>query len=287
MAVASARSHGIKVDEIVAAQQVKANAFGLEKLRQVVLQDSFGQVGDFFAPIVMSYMLVGLDAEHYKPDLNTDAVAMFLKARQSLDGQWIYITADPRPPICSDYIGQTVVSMRALQLYAPKTDKADYDDSIRRAASWIAAARSGENEDRTWRVLGLAWWGRDKEALKTAVKELVTTQRADGGWADLESTQSSVYSTGRSLFALQTSGVPPSDPAYQRAVKFLLSTQQEDGSWYVKTRALALQPFFDAGFPHGFDQWISAMGSSWATLALAQASSLTSPPSGAVGSRAR
>jgi hypothetical protein len=31
------------------------------------------------------------------------------------------------------------------------------------------------------------------------------------------------------------------------------------------------QPYFDAGFPHGFDQWISAAGTNWATLALSQA----------------
>src|SRR6266508_4013716 len=31
---------------------------------------------------------------------------------------------------------------------------------------------------------------------------------------------------------------------------------------------MAFQPHFDAGFPHGLDQWISAVGSSWATLAL-------------------
>src|SRR6266508_3121819 len=40
------------------------------------------------------------------------------------------------------------------------------------------------------------------------------------------------------------------------------------GSWYVRTRAMAFQRHFDAGFTHGFDQWISAVGSSWATLAL-------------------
>ena len=42
--------------------------------------------------------------------------------------------------------------------------------------------------------------------------------------------------------------------AYQRAVKYLLSTQQEDGWWFVRTRAMAFQPYFDAGFPHGFNQ---------------------------------
>ena len=64
------------------------------------------------------------------------------------DGQWPYPAADTRPPICSDYIGQTAVSMRALQLYAPKTDKAAYDQAIHLAAAWMAQAQSTNNDDR-------------------------------------------------------------------------------------------------------------------------------------------
>jgi hypothetical protein len=51
-------------------------------------------------------------------------------------------------------------------------------------------------------------------------------------------------------------------------VSWLLSRQQQDGSWYVKTRALAFQPYFDAGFPNGHDQWISAAATNWAAMAL-------------------
>jgi hypothetical protein len=61
-------------------------------------------------------------------------------------------------------------------------------------------------------------------------------------------------------------------PYIWRAVQFLLNTQQDDVSWYVRTRAMAFQPYFDVGFPHGFDQWISAAGASGAALALSQAS---------------
>lgn len=68
--------------------------------------------------------------------------------------------------------------------------------------------------------------------------------------------------------ALQLAGMPVSDPVYQRGIKFLLDTQQEDGSWYTRTRALAFQPYFDTGFPHEYDQWMSAAGTSWATMAL-------------------
>jgi ankyrin repeat protein len=267
MAIGAARARGFKVDETTSAQQVKANVFGLEKLRDLMHQGVFSPVGEFFGPFVVSYMLLGLDAEHYKPDLNTDSVAMFLKARQTPDGEWKYVTADTRPPICSDYIGQTALSMRALQLYAPKTDKAGYDDSIRRAAAWIAKTPSRNNEDRSWRLLGLTW-AKDKDGTQKAMRELLGTQKADGGWADLDSMESSVYTTGKALYALQLAGLPASDAAYDRAVKYLLKTQQQDGSWYVRTRALAIQPYFDAGFPHGFDQWISAAGTGWAALAL-------------------
>jgi ankyrin repeat protein len=268
IAVSAARKSGFPVDEKTATQQVKANVFGLEKLRDSLHQGFLVPVGDFFGPTVLSYILVGLDAEHYKADINTDAVAMYLKSHQSADGQWTYPRADARPPLCSDYIGQTALSMRALQLYAVKTDKAAFDQSIQLAAAWLANARPRNNDDRGWRLLGLAWAGTNKGSTQNAMQELLATQRTDGGWSDLDSMESSVYATGKALYALQIAGMPASDSAYSRGTRYLLKTQQEDGSWYVKTRAMAFQPYFDAGFPHSFDQWISAAGSAWATLAL-------------------
>src|SRR5947208_5501321 len=121
-------------------------------------------------------MHLGLEAEHYKPDLNTDAVAMYLQSHQAPDGQWAYLAADSRPPVCSDYIGQTAIAMRALQLYAPKTDKAAYDQSVRLAATWMANARPKNNEDRSWRLTGLAWAGKDKVATQKAMAELLAIQ---------------------------------------------------------------------------------------------------------------
>ncbi len=146
-----------------------------------------------------------------------------------------------------------------------------YDRAIQLAAAWLTNAQSTNNEDRSNRLMGLAWANMDKDAIQKAMRELLAKQRPDGGWADLDSMESSAYATGKSLYALQIAGLPTSEAAYDRAVQFLLKTQLEDGSWYVKTRALALQPYFDAGFPHGFDQWISAAATSWATYALAQA----------------
>ncbi len=152
------------------------------------------------------------------------------------------------------------------------------------AASWLVTAKSANNDDRGWRVLGLAWAGTHKPALKAAVQELIANQKGDGGWSDLPTMESSAYATGKSLVALHEAGVAVSDPVYQRGVKWLMSHRQEGGSWFVQTRALALQPWSDAGFPHGYDQFISTAGTNWAAMAL----TLALPENGsATGSRGR
>ena len=277
MAMGLARQNGYRVDERTAGQQLKINAGYLVHERDALHQGFFAAqagaeaFGDVFGPSVLGYVLVGLATEHYKADLDTDAVAMYLRSRQMPDGEWQYPAADTRQPICLDYMGQTALCMRALQLYAPKTDKPAYDKAVQLAASWLAEARPKTDEDRLWQLQGLAWAGRSRDAARV-MREVAALQRSDGGWAQMASLASDPYATGRALVALHAAGMPVSDAVYQRGVRFLLKNQMADGSWYVKTRALALQPFFESGFPHGVNQAVSAAASAWATMALAPAS---------------
>ena len=271
MTVGLARKQGFQIDEKIAAAQVKVNVEGLEKIRDRMYQGFLLPVGDNFSEGVVAYMLLGLAAEHYKADINTDAAAIHILGRQQPDGEWFAPTSDTRPPICLDHIGDTALSMRALQLYAPKTEAAASRKAIQMAAAWMAQAKSFSNDDRSWRLAGLAWAGTDKAAIEQARRELLATQKPDGSWSDQPAMESTAYATGKSLVALQIGGLPISDPAYQAGVKWLLSHQLQDGTWYVQTRALAFQPYFDAGFPHGHDQWISTAGTDWATMALALA----------------
>jgi len=269
MTVSRARRHGFPVDEPMAAQQVQANVSAihdqLERIRQGI---SVPLVG----PGILSYILIGLDAEGYRPDINTDAVAMYVRARQMPDGRWTAGAASDRPPLCWNDIGQTALALRAIQRYAPNVDKASDAKSVELAAQWLAKTEPKTNDDRSWRLLGLAWAGKDKRAIQNGLRELLAAQRSDGGWSDIPSIGSTAYATGLALVALNTAGFSVSESAYQRGVQFLLSTQLEDGSWYVKTRALGFQPYFETGFPHGPDQWISAAATNWATMALTLAS---------------
>ena len=127
-------------------------------------------------------------------------------------------------------------------------------------------------EERAFRLLGLAWAGASKKVIQKAARELLAEQRSDGGWAQLPSLASDAYGTGQALVALQQGGsLSTADPAHKRGIQFLLNTQLEDGSWHVKSRAIPFQPYFESGFPHGNDQWISVAASNWATMALAPA----------------
>jgi hypothetical protein len=70
------------------------------------------------------------------------------------------------------------------------------------------------------------------------------------------------------LAALREAGQSVTGGPYRRGNEFLLRTQLQDGSWHVAKRAISTQPYFESGFPHGIDQFISAAATNWATLAL-------------------
>jgi hypothetical protein len=58
---------------------------------------------------------------------------------------------------------------------------------------------------------------------------------------------------------------------HRRGAQYLLRAQLEDGTWWVHSRAIGFQPYFETGFPHGRDQFISAAATAWAVIGLAPA----------------
>ena len=264
MTIAAARTKGFRVDAAIASDQAKKVGAYLDTWRERALQ-GIGIPGD---ADTISYILLGLAAENYPPDAGTDAQAYFLKRVQAPDGRWRVLAN--RPPIESSDIQVTAATMRALQVYAPKAKRAEYAKSIAAAAAWLQTAQPRVTEDRAFQLFGMHWSNAPKTAIQQAGRALIAEQRPDGGWAQLPTLESDAYATGQALAALVQSGaITATDPAYRRGVEFLLKTQLADGSWFVRTRAIALQPQFDAGFPHGADSFISAAATNWAAMALA------------------
>jgi hypothetical protein len=267
MTLTAARKNGFTVDEASSKSQLDTIRVYLETWRERNLQD-IGIPGGIDTG---SYILAGLAASDFAPDAGTDAVAIYLKRRQSADGGW-RIQTSSRPPIESSDFEATAITMRALLAFAPKPKQAEYGRAVERGAAWLTQTQPKTNEDYVYRLLGLGWAGANKKAIRKAVRELIDLQRQDGGWAQLTTLSSDAYATGQALTALaEAGGMTVSDPVYQRGVKFLLSTQLEDGSWFVATRTLPVQPYFDAEFPYERNQFISDAATNWATMALARA----------------
>ena len=266
MAVSTARANGYTVDEALAKKQLNTIGTYLESWRERALQN----VHIAGATDTISYLLFGLASEHYEPDAATDAQAIWLKRRQAADGRWPFATL--RPPIESNDVAVTALSLRALQAFAPPAQRAEYRTSIDRARAWLVNAEAETTEERAFRVLGLFWAKAPAAEISRAVREILATQRADGGWAQTESMGSDAYATGEALVALRESrAVEPTNRAYRKGLEFLLRTQIDDGSWFLETRAVPIQAYFESGFPYGVNQWIAAAATAWATTALALA----------------
>ncbi len=265
MTVGLARARGFAVDETKARELNETVATMMRARRETMLQAVTGGAGHHS----IAYTLAAMAAQDSPTDELTDVMAIHLAEGQMPNGRWS--TSPDRPPVqYSDYT-TTALSVWGLRKYAPEGRREEFDERIKRAMNWFTTAGSpAATEEAAFRLLGLGWAGAHVSRSAEPLRDLLSRQRPDGGWAQLPTLESDAYASGQVLVALRLGGgMPPSHRSYQRGVQYLLDTQREDGSWRVKSRSRPFQPYFESGFPHGKDQWISICATSWATMALA------------------
>ena len=268
MAVKSARESGIPVDEKDLADQRKTIAVLLSPRPSRLLLMQLGGGGTD----TIENSALGLAALGYDPDLLTDSSVLVVAYRQTSDGGFGIPNTVSRAPLQESNITRTALGVRTLQLYSFPSRKAEFDQRIARARAWLLEAKPHTQYELADILLGLFWSGASPEQVKGAGRALLDIQHPDGGWAQRAHLSSDAYMTGIALRALRESGqLRPGDEAYRKGIDYLLRTQLEDGSWYVRSRAVKLQPYFQSGFPHDHDQWISYAATAYAAAALADA----------------
>jgi ankyrin repeat protein len=268
LAFRAAREHGIPVDE-AAAHADAAAAFGFYANLDRAVQ--YTHVID--PALDDGYGLMAADAVGVRPSLVTAVYARLLAARQEADGHWE--TGDERPPESYSPFTATAVAVAAIREHSHGNRRADTEARVTRARAWLLSHTPRNTEERAFQIFGACVSGHDLPLLGKLAGELKATQQPDGGWASRDGLTSDAYSTGEALWALHNAaGVPTSDAAWQRGIDYLLRTQAKDGSWHVVSRlhppAPVSPPYFETGHSYGHDQFISAMGESWAVVALAQ-----------------
>jgi ankyrin repeat protein len=263
-ALVVAREHGFALDERQFALQRQYVQDDLDGLT-----DELATGSGLFGPVGVAYRAIGLATAGGGRTRASDLAVHYIAGKQAANGRWSLEVH--RPPFEDSDLGTTALSLRALQLYAPEGRAPEMAERIARGARWLAAAPPRDTEDRAMQLLGLRWARAGRETITSRARELLAEQRADGGWAQLPTRASDAYATGEALVALYLAGeLAADDPAYQRGVRFLVGTQERDGSWHVVTRRkIDGLPYFETGFPHGADQFISFAGTAWAVIALA------------------
>lgn len=258
-----ARERGLRLDEHELGRQLAATVANhgreADNARELDEPNPAGAT-------TIGYDLDGLNALHYAPDELTGAWTHYLLQIQQTDGSWI--SGLRRPPIEDGSLVRTAWAARALQTYPPSGRAREVEEALRRTRAWLVREPTPVHNHQVFQLLGLAWANETPAAMRPLADALIRTQRADGGWAQLPGLDCDAWATGSALFALYKAGIAPTHAAYQRGVEFLLRTQFDDGSWLVRSRTWPFQPHFDGKFPHGKDQWISAAGTAWATIAL-------------------
>jgi hypothetical protein len=272
LALATAKERGFRIDEEELGRQLSFIAEFLGRNRE----DYSRGKGTGGQADTAGYALWALSRAGWKPDETTAAVAEYLLVRHSDRDHWDS-TAN-RPPTEASALTTTYVALFGLDAYGT----ADQQDRIaarrRQVSAWLLRTVPKDNEERVFRLFALKAVHAPQSDIDAAAKELIARQRDDGGWAQLDggepesATKSDAYATGTALVALyDAGGLPTTASAYQRGLAWLVNTQRPDGSWHVISRSKPFQTYFETGFPHGNDQFISSAASAWATWALVAA----------------
>jgi hypothetical protein len=276
-AAAIARDRGIAINEEMAKKNLKQMLAIYKPAGEEAMQDQNpggGEVG-------IGYAVMALAAEKYPLDKITAGFTHLVAARQMPDGSWPETTS--RPPLEFSNITRTALAVRALTLYPIEGRRKEIEAKVARARTWLLAASPASAEEYGMRLMGLAWAKASRQELDTATQAAIGLQRADGGWAQLPQLDSDAYGTGILLYGMHEAGISPQHNSYRKGIQYLLKNQYQDGSWFVKTRAFPVQPHIESGYPFGLNQWISAAGASWASMAIAY----TLPEAGPVHSSRR
>jgi hypothetical protein len=266
LALVTAQARGLSVDAQHVQAQLKFTAQFLGKNQAKYLEGKGqGGQGD-----TAGYALWTLDYGGWQSDETTAAVAEYFLRYHNDRDHWE--PTSRRPPSEQSFFTSSYVALRGLKRFGTPEQRERIEARCQTVKQWLLKTPASDTEDRVFRLRALHAVGAGEAALRQATFDLLHTQGKDGGWAQTATMASDAYATGSVLVALhETGGLATNDSAYRSGLSFLIAYQLSDGSWHVVSRSDPFQTYFESGYPHGKDQFISIAAAGWATTALALA----------------
>src|SRR5216117_2062132 len=175
MALTTARSHGITIDAENLWHQVQFTADFLARNRTNYL-DGKGQGGQ---ALTAGYALWTLEMGGWKSDGTTGAVAEYLLKFQNDLNHWKPQTV--RPPSEESWFTVSYVALRGLKMFGTTGQQERISQRTAEVRQWMLKTAARETEDRVFRLRSLHVADAAKDEIRGAARELLKTQRADGG----------------------------------------------------------------------------------------------------------
>jgi hypothetical protein len=264
MAVRAAREAGLDYDKAAAAEQAKISTALTIPFGGAMLQGV--EIGG--GTDTATSTALGAIAHGIEPGMASDLLVHYIATRQNRDGSW-GLAGIARPPMEESDIARTAYAVHVIQHYGWAARQPEFASRIAKARAYLETAKASTTYETAELLLGLKWTSSPKTAV--VARQLASMQDAGGGWAQKANMMPDAYATGLALYALRESGMAVTDRHYERGVAYLVRTQLDDGSWYVASRAAKFQPYFQSGFPHDHDQWLSMIATAYAVRAMAPA----------------
>jgi len=289
MTLMLARQHSFQFDHANLTAQVTRS---IEHLQRGEEQYRLGK-GQGGGVDTAGYALLGLAAADYPPNKTTDAVVEYLLQIHAESRRWN--CSSNRPPTEANDITTSTLALRGLAEFARSADGSPQSDAVASATDakektasdtkdvaqrvaqrrsdcqkWLSSKEPVDTEERVFRLYAAQTLDQP-DVVKAMQQALIESQQSDGGWAQTSTMTSDAYATGTALVALASSGYAATEPVYKRGLHYLLADQKPDGSWQVATRSKPIQKYFESGFPHGVDQFLSISATCWSSMAMMHA----------------
>lgn len=271
VALVKAKQHGFQIDSQNLQRQLDHTFAHLER-SQKLYDEGKGTGGQ---ADTAGWALWGLEAGNREADDITDSVVGYLIGKQDSSGVWK--CDSHRPPSEKSDFTTTYLALRALDAFGRESHAAKIEAAKSNAKKWFESAMPQETEDYVFQLLTLPYLELNHRATELT-EHLRARQQTDGGWAQLPELSSDAYATATVLYALAETGMEPTESEYRRGLEFLIKQQLPDGSWHVQTRSKPFQLYFETGYPHGDDQFISMTAGCWSTIALLRSLPQKTPP---------
>jgi squalene-hopene/tetraprenyl-beta-curcumene cyclase len=218
----------------------------------------------------LSQLLLGRDRDSKGGKLVDDLgdIQNLMLRGQQPDGSWKAAGQLPRQNRPEAETNEVTTMWAVLALASLDKRAASTEEGIQRAMDFLSKVKPGKSNESLIGALLVAHQFGKAQRGDDLLKELLSRQNPDGGWAWRQGGDSDALATGQALYALMHCGLSADHAAVRRARDYLIESQTEDGSWLVPSRAISAAT--DEARLKKLAPIYRYWGTAWATIGLSE-----------------